>query len=100
LFLSTITRNQFVAAQLALTAAFLPATMLSGFVFEIASMPRVIQVVSTLVPARYFVSALQTLFQAGDVWPVLLQNILYLFLSAVFWLGLTAIKTSRRLDGS
>jgi len=93
LFLSTITRNQFVAAQLALTAAFLPATMLSGFVFEIASMPRVIQVVSTLVPARYFVSALQTLFQAGDVWPVLLQNILYLFLSAVFLGGLKSFKT-------
>ena len=100
LFLSSVTRNQFVAAQAALTAAFLPATMLSGFVFEIASMPTAIQAISTLVPARYFVNALQTLFQAGDVWPVLLENTLYLLLSAIFWLGLTALKTPRRLDGN
>ncbi len=98
LFLSTITRNQFAAAQAALTAAFLPATMLSGFVFEIGSMPLAIQLVTYLVPARYFVSALQTLFQADNIWIVLLQNTFYLLLSAVFWLGLTALKTARRLD--
>ncbi|GGY19834.1 ABC transporter permease [Paludibacterium paludis] len=100
LFLSTVTRNQFMAAQGALTAAFLPATMLSGFVFDIASMPGPVRAVTYLIPARYFVSALQTLFQAGDIWPVLLPNIAFLFMSALFWLGLTAWKTSRRLDGS
>ena len=98
LFLSTVTRNQFVAAQTALIAAFLPATMLSGFVFEIASMPIPIQGVSYLIPARYFVSALQTLFQAGDIWPVILVNSAFLLVSALFWLGLTALKTARRLD--
>lgn len=98
LLLSTVTRNQFVAAQAALTAAFLPATMLSGFVFEISSMPLPVQAATYLVPARYFVSALQTLFQAGDVWPVLAVNTAFLLLSACFWLGLTALKTGRRLD--
>ena len=98
LFLSTVTRNQFVAAQTALIAAFLPATMLSGFVFEIASMPVVIQGVSYLIPARYFVSALQTLFQAGDIWHIILINSAFLLASALFWLGLTALKTARRLD--
>lgn len=98
LLLSTITRNQFVAAQGALTAAFLPATMLSGFVFEINSMPPPVQAATYLVPARYFVSALQTLFQAGDIWPVLLLNTGWLLLSASFWLGLTALKFRRRLD--
>jgi ABC-2 type transport system permease protein len=100
LLLSTVTRNQFVAAQGALTAAFLPATMLSGFVFEISSMPLPLQLATYLVPARYFVSALQTIFQAGDIWPVLLLNIAFLLLSACFWLGLTALKSSRRLDGN
>jgi ABC-2 type transport system permease protein len=98
LFLSTVTRNQFVAAQIALLAAFLPATMLSGFIFEISSMPPVIQAISYLVPARYFVGALQTLFLAGDIWPVILLNSFFLLVSALFWLGLTALKTARRLD--
>ncbi|MET3120666.1 ABC-2 type transport system permease protein [Oxalobacteraceae bacterium GrIS 2.11] len=98
LFLSTITRNQFFAAQTALIAAFLPATMLSGFVFEISSMPTAIQGVSYLIPARYFVNALQTLFQAGDIWPIILTNSAFLLVSAFFWLGLTAWKTARRLD--
>ncbi|PRC90701.1 ABC transporter permease [Solimicrobium silvestre] len=100
LLLSTVTRNQFVAAQGALVAAFLPATMLSGFVFEIASMPLPVRAISYLIPARYFVSALQTIFQAGDIWPVLLLNTGFLLLSALFWLGLTALKTARRLDGN
>ncbi|MGL4668737.1 MAG: ABC transporter permease, partial [Saezia sp.] len=64
LLISTLTRNQFNAAQAALNVAFLPAVMLSGFVFEIASMPKVIQVVTYIFPARYFVSISQTLFQA------------------------------------
>jgi ABC-2 type transport system permease protein len=100
LLLSTVLRNQFMAAQSALTAAFLPATMLSGFVFEIKSMPLPVQAATYLVPARYFVSALQTLFQAGDIWPVLLVNIAFLIVSAAFWLGWTALKSSRRLDGN
>jgi len=98
LFLSTVTRNQFIAAQFALLAAFLPATMLSGFIFEISSMPDAVQAISYLVPARYFVGALQTLFLAGDIWPVILLNSFFLLVSALFWLGLTAIKTARRLD--
>lgn len=98
LLLSTVMRNQFNAAQAALVAAFLPAVMLSGFVFEIASMPLPVRLVSYLIPARYLVNALQTLFQAGDVWPVLLRNIGFLLLSAFFWLGLTALKFRRRLD--
>lgn len=98
LLLSTTMRNQLMAAQAALTAAFLPATMLSGYVFEISSMPKPIQLVTYFIPARYFVNALQTLFQAGDIWPVLLVNAGFLLLSAIFWLGLTMLKFGRRLD--
>lgn len=98
LLISTITRSQFDAAQAALNAAFLPATMLSGFAFEIASMPGVIREATYLIPARYFVSALQTLFQAGQIWSVLWLQIACMILSGIFWLGLTALKTMRRLD--
>lgn len=98
LLLSTVTRNQFNAAQGALNAAFLPGMMLSGFLFEIASMPAPVRAITYLIPARYFVSALQTLFQAGWIGSVLWRNALYLAISAVFFIGLTAWKTPRRLD--
>ena len=99
LLISTLTRNQFNAAQAALSAAFLPSVLLSGFIFEIASMPKAIQVVTYIFPARYFVSISQTLFQAGQIWSVLLIHMLSLLICACFWLGLVALKTRRRLDG-
>jgi ABC-2 type transport system permease protein len=98
LLLSSATRNQFNAAQAALNAAFLPALILSGFIYEIRSMPLVIRAVTYLIPARYFVTAMQTLFQAGNVWSVLLPSMGFLALACVFFIGLTALKTRRRLD--
>lgn len=98
LFLSTLFRNQFNAAQAALTGAFLPAMMLSGFVFEISSMPTLLQWITHLIPARYYASTLQTLFQAGTVYSVLWPNLLCLLALALFWLLLTARKTRRTLE--
>ncbi|HYG33671.1 MAG TPA: ABC transporter permease, partial [Clostridia bacterium] len=98
LLLSTATRNQFNAAQAALNAAFLPAMILSGFIYEIRSMPAVIRGITYLIPARYFVTAMQTLFQAGNVWPVLWRTMLFLALASAFFITMTAIKTRRRLD--
>ena len=98
LFLSTVMRSQFNAAQAALIAAFLPAVMLSGFVFEIASMPPWLRAITHLIPARYFASSLQTLYQAGSVFSILLVNGFCLLLLAGFWLALTARKTRRTLE--
>ena len=98
LLLSTVTRNQFNAAQAALNAAFLPALILSGFIYEIRSMPEVIRGVTYVVPARYFVTAVQTLFQAGDVWSVLFEAMIFLGLASAFFIGVTALNTRRRLD--
>ena len=98
LLISTLTRNQFNAAQVALNAAFLPSIMLSGFIFQIDSMPVIIRVVTYLIPARYFVSTLQSLFLAGNIPIVLIINTLFLVVSAVMFIGLTWMKTKRRLD--
>lgn len=98
LLLSTVTRNQFNAAQGALNGAFLPALILSGFIYEIRSMPLIIQAVTYILPARYFVNAMQTLFMAGNIWSLLLRNMLFLAAAAVFFLGMTALKTRRRLE--
>lgn len=86
LLISAATRNQFVASQLALFSGFLPAMLLSGFIFEIGSMPTVIRWITVLVPARYFVSSLQTVFLAGDIWSLLLPHIaVMLAIGAVFF---------------
>jgi len=97
LLISTLAHNQFVAAQIAMLAAFLPAFLLSGFVFEIPSMPAPIRALTYVMPARYFVSSLQTLFLAGDVWPVLWRDVLGMLAIAAALFGVTARKTSKRL---
>lgn len=98
LFLSTVLPTQFNAAQASLVAGFLPAMMLSGFVFEISSMPLPLRALTRIVPARYFTRSLSTLFQAGTLSEVLLPNALALAALTVFWIGITARKTRRTLD--
>jgi ABC-2 type transport system permease protein len=98
LFLSTLMRNQFNAASAALVAGFLPAMMLSGFVFEISSMPLALRLFTHLIPARYFTSSLQTLFQVGTPLSFLAGNALGMLLLTAFWIGLTTLKTSRTLE--
>jgi ABC-2 type transport system permease protein len=61
-------------------------------------MPAVLRHVTRIVPARYFVTAMQTLFQAGDVWPVLRSALLGLSLAAFAFLGATFLLTKRRLQ--
>jgi len=98
LAISTGMRNQFNAAQAALNAAFLPAVMLSGFIYEISSMPPLLRGVTHLIPARYFVSSMQTIFQAGTIWKLLVPDILMLAGTTVVFIGLTAKLTKRRME--
>jgi len=98
LLISTVARSQYVAGQVALVATFLPAFILSGFLFQISSMPEVIQWITHLIPARYFVSILQTVFMAGDIWPVVLSNSAALLVMTIFFLGMARRKTRKRLD--
>jgi ABC-2 type transport system permease protein len=98
LAISSGMRNQFNAAQAALNAAFLPAVMLSGFIYEISSMPVFLRGVTHVIPARYFVSSMQTIFQAGSLWNLLWPDILMLMGTTVVFLGLTAKLTKRRME--
>ncbi len=98
LFISTLVRSQFVAALVALVSTFLPAFILSGFIFDIQSMPLPIQGVTHLIAARYYVSILQTLFLVGDVWSVVLPNSAALLAMAVFFLGLVWRRTRKNLE--
>ena len=98
LLISSVMRNQFDSAQTTLNVAFLPAVMLSGAFFVIASMPAPVRALTYLLPPRYLVSSLQTIFLAGDVWEVLVPDILFLTGTSILFLALTAFKTARRLD--
>lgn len=98
LFISGMTRNQFAASQAAMTSSFLPAYILSGFIFEISSMPAPIQAITYLVPARYFVSALQTIFLVGNVWSLMITDIIPMVAIGALFFFLTARSTVKRLD--
>ena len=98
LFISTLSRNQFVASQMSFLTTMMPAMMLSGMVYDIAAMPHWLQLVTYLVPARYLVSILQTLFLAGNVWPVILPNMAGLAVAATLAVTGTLLVTRRRLD--
>jgi ABC-2 type transport system permease protein len=89
LLISSTLKSQFLASQITQLVTFLPATMLSGFVYDLRSVPAAIRVISYGVPAHYFVSLLQTIFLAGDVWSVILPNALMLGVFAVVLLALT-----------
>ena len=98
LFISTLARTQFVAAQLAFLTTMLPALMLSGMLFDIASMPPWLQALTHVFPVRYLVSILQTLFLAGTVWPLIVPNLAALGVAALVAIGATLAVTHRRLD--
>jgi len=98
LLLSTATRNQLAASQGALLSAFLPAFFFSGFVFEINSMPWPLPWISYIVPARYFISSLQTLFLAGTVPSVIAPDLLAMAAIGAVFFALTALQTKTRLE--
>ncbi len=95
LLISAATRNQFVASQVSLISAFLPTLLLSGFLFEIASMPLPIRLVTYLVPARYLIPLLQTVFLAGDDWGLYLPNMAALLGFGTVFFAI-AVKVTRR----
>lgn len=98
LLISTVARNQFVASQTAIIVTYLPAFILSGFIFDIQSMPWIIQLITNIIPAKHFVSILQSVFLAGDIWTVILwDSFILLIMSSVFF-GLTIYRSHKRLD--
>ncbi len=97
LLISAGTKNQFVSTQFALLSGFLPSLLLSGFLFEIDSMPRAIQWLTYIVPARYLIPSLQSVFLVGDVWKLFLPNIAILLLFGLFFFLRVTKAITRRI---
>ncbi|HXG50193.1 MAG TPA: ABC transporter permease [candidate division Zixibacteria bacterium] len=97
LLISSAVKSQFVASQITLLVTFLPALMLSGFLFDLRSMPAAVRAISYLLPARYYVALLQTIFLAGDVREVIVPNALVLAGMALLLLALARRATRKTL---
>ena len=96
LLISSWVRNQLVASQLTMLITFMPAFMLSGFLFDLRSMPTAVRLITYVLPARYYVALLQSVFLAGDVWSVILPNTIVLALMAIaLALGSRAVMSKR-----
>ena len=96
LLISSWVKNQLVASQLTMLVTFMPAFMLSGFLFDLRSMPLAVRLITYLLPARYYVALLQSVFLAGDVWSVIVPNTLVLtVMAAVLGLSSRAVMTKR-----
>ena len=98
LLISSAVKNQFLASQIAIIVSFLPALMLSGFIFDLRSVPWVVRAISNLLPATYYVELLQTLFLAGNVWPLVLKDCAVLAVAAAVLLSLARAKTRKELS--
>jgi ABC-2 type transport system permease protein len=95
LLVSTVAESQLVAFQIALILAFLPTFLLSGFIFPIQNMPRPIQIVTTIVPARYFLVALRGIVLKGVGVTTIWVQLAALTAYAVVVLGLASVRLSR-----
>ncbi len=97
LLISSATRNQFLASQIALVSSFLPALMLSGFIFDLRNVPVVISVIGHVIPATHFLEVLRAVFLVGDVWKLILTQCAILLLYSVAFLALARAVTRKRL---
>lgn len=95
LLISSWVKNQLVASQLTMLVTFMPAFMLSGFLFDLRSVPLAVRLITYALPARYYVALLQSVFLAGNVWTVILPNAAVLAVMATA-LGLTSRAVMRK----
>jgi ABC-2 type transport system permease protein len=88
--ISVLAKNQFAASQIALLVTFLPAFLLSGFLFSIEQMPVFLQWITRILPARYYVSVLKKIFLKGTPTALLYADLIPL---AVFAIVLALLAT-------
>ena len=98
LTISGFAQNQFKASQIALLASFMPALMLSGFVFDTRNIPFVVQIISQILPATHFMSLIKTLFLGGDNWALWLKECAVLMLYVVIFTVASCMSLKKRLS--
>ena len=99
ILISTAAKSQVLASQLSLIITFLPGFILSGFVYDIKAMPSVVQVITKLIPATYYVSLLRTIFLKGTWGIAPTKEIVFLTFFTLVILVVTMKKLKLNLDG-
>jgi len=97
ILISTIARGQLLASQLAMVSTFLPAFLLSGFMFPIANMPAPVQVLTHVIPARYFVAIVKGIYLRGVGLETLWRDTLFLFVFGLVIVALAIARFRKRL---
>jgi ABC-2 type transport system permease protein len=95
--ISIIAKNQLLASQVAMVATFLPAFLLSGFVFTIANMPTLIQWITYVVPARYFVAILKGIYLKGVGLEILAAEAALLLAYGAVMVSVANLKLKKKL---
>lgn len=98
LFVSVITKNQMVATQVGTLSSMLPIQILSGFVFPVANMPKILQVIAQIMPATHFIAALRGILLRGNGFAEQWLHLSALLAFAAFMILVTSAKFRRRLD--
>jgi ABC-2 type transport system permease protein len=98
ILISIVGRNQLVASQMAMLTSFLPAFMLSGFVFAISNMPKPLQLITYIIPARYFVTILKSIYLKGSPLRLLVTEVFFLSLFSVGVFALANKKLKKRVQ--
>ena len=95
---STISKDQFIASQIAGVVGFMPAMMLSGLIYEINSMPAFLRLLTLFIPARYYVSSISSLFLSGTIMYTIVRDSILLGLFALLMFVLVYKITPQRFD--
>ncbi|HTT56466.1 MAG TPA: ABC transporter permease [Opitutaceae bacterium] len=98
ILISTLARQQLLASQIAMVSTFLPAFLLSGFMFAIPNMPAVVQAITYIVPARYFVALVKGIYQRGVGLDVLWRDAVFLLVFCVVVAGAAIGLFKKRLQ--
>lgn len=97
ILISILAKQQLLASQLAMVSTFLPAFLLSGFMFAIANMPTPVQVITQIIPARYFVALVKGIYLRGVGLETLWRDAVFLTVFAIVVLGLAIARFKKKL---
>ncbi len=98
LTISSVTKNQFLACQISIVVSLMPCMMLTGFIFDLRSVPPIVSAVGRVLPPTYYLELVKTLYLAGNNWPLIFKNTAILLFYAVFFVGLAFKVTRKRLQ--
>ncbi len=97
ILISIAAKSQLVASQISMVVTFLPAFLLSGFMYAIANMPKPLQVITHIIPARYFVSILKGIFLKGNTFKFLIFETILLTFFGLMVFALANKKFKKRI---